>query len=344
MTLVAVTEQMDAFEHEELVIRRGPRSGLPIVVAVHSTAPGPAVGGCRLWTYPDWRDGLTDALRLSAAMTAKCAVAALPHGGGKTVLPLPPGLRLDPARRRDLMLDLGDVVEGFDGRYRVGEDVGTTGADMLAVRERTGRVMGLPVELGGVGEPAEPTARGVLAAIRATCEVVWGSSEVGERSFAVHGLGAVGGRLARRLVAAGAQVTAADIDPARRVPGAALAAPDDLLDLPVDVLVPASLGGLLTTAVAGRLRCRAVVGPANNQLASPDAGRVLAERGITWAPDVVVNGGGVIYVVLREADAAPHDVAMARVEGIGDTVRDVLGEAARSGRTPGDVVADRYKL
>jgi leucine dehydrogenase len=335
---------MDALQHEELVIRRGRRSGLPVVVAVHSTDPGPAVGGCRLWTYPDWRAGLADALRLSAAMTAKCAVAGLAHGGGKTVLPLPPGLRLDRAGRRDLMLDLGDVVEDLGGRYRVGEDVGTTGADLLAVRERTGWVMGLPVEHGGVGEPAGPTARGVLAAIRATCEVVWGDPDPAGRSFAVHGLGAVGARLARWLVEAGARVTAADIDPDRTVPGAATAAPDDLLDLPVDVLVPASLGGLITTAVAARLRCRAVVGPANNQLADPAAGRVLAERGITWAPDVVVNGGGAIYVVLREADAATHDEAMARVEGIGDTVRDVLREAERTGHAPGEVVADRFKL
>lgn len=339
-----MTEYPDGFRHEELVIRRGARSGLPVVVAVHSTGPGPAVGGCRLWTYPDWRAGVEDALRLSAAMTAKCAVAGLPHGGGKTVLPLPPGLVLDPTRRRDLMLDLGDVVEGLDGRYHVGEDVGTTGADMLAVRDRTRRVMGLPAEHGGVGEPAEPTARGVFSAIRATCEVVWGSPEPGGRSFAVHGLGAVGGRVARWLVDAGARVVGGDIDPARTVPGATTVAPDELLDLPVDVLVPASLGGLITPAVAARLRCRAVVGPANNQLTGPAVGRVLADRGITWAPDVVVNGGGVIYVVLREADAATHAEAMARVEAIGDTVRDVLGEAARTGRTPGEVVAERVKL
>jgi leucine dehydrogenase len=215
--------------------------------------------------------------------------------------------------------------------------------DMLAVRERTGWVMGLPAEHGGVGEPAEPTARGVRAAIRATCEVVWGSPDPAGRSFAVHGLGAVGGRVARWLVQAGARVTTADIDPTRTVPGAATAAPDDLLDLRVDVLVPASLGGLLTTAVAARLRCRAVVGPANNQLAEPAAGQVLAERGITWAPDVVVNGGGAIYVVLREADAATHDEAMARVEGIGDTVREVLREAERTGLTPGEVVGRAWK-
>ncbi len=340
-----MTEQPNGWEHERVVLRRGERSGLPVVLAVHSTAAGPAVGGCRMWTYPDWRDGLRDALALSAAMTAKCAVAGLPHGGGKTVLPLPPGLRLDSGRRRDLMHDLGDLVEELGGRYHVGEDVGTTGADLLAVRERTRHVMGLPPEHGGVGEPAEPTAIGVVAAVRAVCEALWGSPEPAGRSVAVHGLGQVGGRVAGWLAAAGAAVTAADVDPVRRAwaaeRGIAVVPPDALLDLPVDILVPASLGGLITVEVARRLRCRAVVGPANNQLAVPEAGAVLSGRGILWAPDVVVNGGGAIYVVLREADAATHDEAMARVHGIGDTLRSLLAEAARSRRTPADVLAAR---
>jgi leucine dehydrogenase len=334
-----MTDQTDGFGHEEVHIRRGERSGLPVVVAVHSTAAGPAVGGCRLWTYPDWRAGLADALALSAAMTVKCAVAGLPRGGGKTVLPLPPGLRLDPDRRRALFLDAGDAVEELGGRYFTGEDVGTTAPDLLVMAERTKRVMGLPVEHGGVGEPAAPTAAGVVAAIRATCEVVLGTADPAGLRFAVHGLGQVGGRVARWLVDAGARVTAADVDPSRRVPGVAVVDPDALLDLDVDVLVPASLGGLLTREVVARLRCRAVVGPANNQLAEPAVAGLLVERGIAWAPDVVVNGGGAVYVVLRETAMATHEEAMARVAAIGDTVREVLTDAARTGTTPSAAVA-----
>ncbi|MCO1658344.1 Glu/Leu/Phe/Val dehydrogenase dimerization domain-containing protein [Pseudonocardia humida] len=335
-----MTDHADGFEHDEVLIRRGSRSELPIVVAVHSTAAGPAVGGCRLWTYPDWRAGLADALDLSAAMTVKCAVAGLPRGGGKTVLPLPPGLRLDPDRRRALFLDVGDAVEELDGRYFIGEDVGTAGPDLLAMAERTGRVMGLPVEHGGVGEPAAPTAAGVVAAIGATCDVVFGTADPAGLRFAVHGLGQVGGRVARWLVERGAVVTGADVDPTRRVPGVATTDPYSLLDLDTDVLVPASLGHLLTRDVVSRLRCRAVVGPANNQLADPSVGELLVERGITWAPDVVVNGGGAIYVVLRETAGAGHEEAMARVGAIGDTVREVLGDAARTGTTPSAAVSE----
>lgn len=173
--------------HEELVVRRGARSGMPIVVAVDSTRLGPAVGGCRLWHYPDWRAGVEDALRLSAAMTDKCAIAGLPNGGGKAVLPLPFDMPLDADRRRHLLLDLGDVVDSLGGRYHVAEDVGTTSEDMVVVGERTKHVLGLPERMGGIGEPAEPTARGVLAAIEATCEFVWGSQNLAERSFAIHG-------------------------------------------------------------------------------------------------------------------------------------------------------------
>lgn len=336
--------------HEEVVLRRGARSGLPIVVAVDSTRLGPAVGGCRLWPYPDWRAGLEDALRLSAAMTDKCAIAGLPNGGGKAVLPLPAGTRLDAARRRDLLLDLGDVVDLLGGRYHVGEDVGTTPEDMVVVRERTDHVLGLPERLGGIGEPAQPTAVGVMAAIKATCDVVFGSPDVTGRSFAVHGLGQVGGRLAGWLCAAGAAVTGADVNPERQSLatelGIAWASPDHLLELDVDVLVPASMGGLLTLDIAGRLRCRAIVGPANNQLASPAVAGALATRGIIWAPDIVVNAGGALYGVLREVHEVSHADAMDRVIGIGSTLSGVLRDSAETGRTPSQIVrvlADRAR-
>ncbi|MBA3339467.1 MAG: Glu/Leu/Phe/Val dehydrogenase family protein [Geodermatophilaceae bacterium] len=313
-----------------------------------STQLGPAVGGCRIWQYADWREGLDDALRLAGAMTDKCAVAGLPNGGGKAVLPLPPGLKLQTDRRRMLLPDLGDVVDSLGGRYHVAEDVGTTSEDMVVVLEQTEYVLGLPERLGGIGEPAQPTAEGVLAAIQATCDVVWGSSTLACRSFAVHGLGQVGGRVARWLSAAGASVTAADVNPQGRVLaaelGVAWTSPEDLLDLDVDVLVPASLGRLLTSEVVSRLRCRAIVGPANNQLATPSVAGDLASRGIIWAPDVVVNAGGALYGILRDVHDLSHTEAMRRVTDIGSTLHGVLEKSAATGRTPSEIVrvlADR---
>jgi leucine dehydrogenase len=327
-----------ALEHEEVLVRHGARSGLTVIVAVHSTTLGQAVGGCRIWPYPSWRDGLDDALRLSAAMTHKCALAGLPAGGGKSVIPLPPGSLLAGDLRRDVLLDLGDAVHSLSGRYGTAEDVGTTALDMLVVRERTPHVFCLPESHGGIGEPSEPTAAGVITALRVVCGEVFGSAELAGRRFAVHGLGQVGGRLARRLAAAGARLVVGDIDETKRDLAAELGAewvpPADLLGVQADVLVPASLGGLLTTEVAQRLRCAAVAGPANNQLASGDVAEILAARGILWAPDTVVNGGGAIYGVLRELRGQTHEAAMERVGRIGDTLTEIFASARDDGLTP----------
>ncbi|MFD4255401.1 Glu/Leu/Phe/Val dehydrogenase dimerization domain-containing protein [Amycolatopsis thermoflava] len=321
-----------SFEHEHLRVARGPRSGLPIAVAVHSTRLGPALGGCRLWEYPSWEDGIRDVLRLAAAMTVKCAVAGLPTGGGKSVIAVPPGHRLDAGRRRAALLDLGDLVDSLGGRYRTAEDVGTSTADMAVVRERTPHVLGL------AGEPAEATARGVFAALEATVERVAAGTGLAGLRFAVSGLGQVGSRLARMLAARGARVTATDVDPAKQAVaaevGARWAGPREVLTAPTDVFVPAGVGGLLTAEVIAGLRCRAVVGPANNQLATDDADLRLAERGILWAPDFVANAGGALYAILREGDGVDADTLDARVRGIGDTVAELFARAERDGTTP----------
>jgi leucine dehydrogenase len=202
--------------HERLSITHGPRSGLTISVALHSTALGPALGGARLWRYPSWVEAVDDSLRLAAGMTMKNAAAGLAHGGGKSVIHLPPGRTLDDAERRDAMLDLGDAVEALDGRYRTAEDVGTTAEDMAVVSERTAHVSGLPADRGGVGEPSEATAAGVHAAITATLETVFGTPLVAGHRATISGLGQVGGRLARRLAAEGARLIVTDVDPRKR--------------------------------------------------------------------------------------------------------------------------------
>jgi glutamate dehydrogenase/leucine dehydrogenase len=322
------------FEHEQVVIRAGARSGLPVIIALHSTTLGPALGGCRLAVYPHWTDGLTDALRLSAAMTGKCAVAGLPNGGGKTVVPLPAG----PFDRRAVLLEVGDAIEALGGRYGTGPDVGTGPDDMLVIGERTRHVACRPTSAGGSGDSSTQTAAGVLAALHALCAAVFGSADLAGRRFAVVGLGRVGADVARRLAAAGATLVLSDVDPARRSVagelGALLVSPQDALAADVDVLVPAALGGVLTPASVPLLRCRAVAGPANNQLDADATADLLHTRGIVWVPDHVVSAGGVAYAAAVELHGETAAQATARVEAIGATVGTLLATAAQTGVTP----------
>lgn len=329
---------MSSFRHERVVVATGIRSGLTIVVAVHSTALGQAAGGCRMWRYANWLEGLDDALRLSEAMTLKSALAEMPLGGGKSVIAVPHDHVVTAEQRREVMLDLGDVVESLGGIYGVAEDVGTTAEDMLVVAERTRFAYCLPPSAGGSGEPSEPTAVGVHRAIAATCSHLFASESVAGRRLTIVGLGQVGSRLARRLSAEGATLVVSDIDDSKRALASELGArwvePADALFVPADVLVPAALGGVITPEVALRLDCRAIVGPANNQLASEDVADSLAARGIVWAPDFLVNAGGVIYGGLVEVGAVPPAEAMARVERIGDTLANILASAEAAGTTP----------
>ena len=328
------------FEHERVLLLLGPRSGLQITVAVHSTRLGPALGGCRMWHYDTGEEALADALRLSAAMTLKNAAAGLPAGGGKCVIRVSADRVLDASQRRNALLDLGDAVESLAGSYNTAEDVGTTSEDMAVVHERTDHVVGLPTTTGGIGEPSEPTAVGVYSAILATVERVTGERSVRGLRFTIVGLGQVGSRLARRLTTEGARLVVTDVDPAKRSLAAELGAewvpPQDAHVVETDFFVPAGVGGILTPEVIDALRCRAVVGPANNQLATADGAELLADRGILWAPDFVVNAGGVIYLFhMNEPDARLADV-MAQVERIGSTLRSVYAAADERGTSPAE--------
>lgn len=332
------TLPLPEFTHERVEVITGPRSGLFIAVALHSSVLGSALGGARLWTYPHWSDALGDALRLSAAMTLKNAAAGLDAGGGKSVIGLPPGTGLDADRRRAAFLDLGDAVELMGGLYRTAEDVGSTTEDMLTVSERTQHVVGLPSTVGGSGEPAGPTSLGVYASLRAVLERVAGSSDARGRRIVISGLGQVGGRLASRLAEDGAELTVTDINPARREfatsIGATWVEPGTEHLVAGDIFVPAGIGGVLTDGVIDALDVKAVCGPANNPLADHSGAGRLAERGILYAPDFVVNAGGVIYLDLEAKQIGTSDEIMARVAGIGDTVGRILDDAAERGVTP----------
>ena len=338
MTHTVSTLPLPDFSHERVEVITGRRSGLFIAVALHSSVLGSALGGARLWTYPHWSDALGDALRLSAAMTLKNAAAGLDAGGGKSVIALPAGVTLDADRRRDAFLDLGDAVESLHGLYRTAEDVGSTTEDMLVVSERTEHVVGLPDAVGGSGEPAGPTSLGVYESLRATLERVVGSPEVEGRRITISGLGQVGSRLAVRLAAEGARLTVTDVNPGKRdlavELGAEWIAPGEEHLVPADVFVPAGIGGLLTDAVIDALDAKAVCGPANNPLADHSGAARLAGRGILYAPDFVVNAGGVIYLDLEAKKMGTRTEIMDRVARIGDTVRNIFDEAETRGVTP----------
>lgn len=326
------------FTHERVEVVTGARSGLVITVALHSSVLGSALGGARLWTYTHWSDAVFDALRLSQAMTLKNAAAGLDTGGGKSVLCLTEGEALDPERRRDAFLDLGDVIEGFGGLYRTAEDVGSTMDDMLTVSERTPHVVGLPSAVGGSGEPAGPTSTGVYASILATLQRVRGSSDAAGSRITIAGLGQVGSRLAERLAGDGARLTVTDVNPTKRALatrlGAAWVDPGQEHLVPADVFVPAGIGGVLTDEVIDAMDARAVCGPANNPLADRSGADRLAARGILYAPDFVVNAGGVIYLDLTAKNRGTHEEIMGRVAGIGEAISRIFDEAESRGVTP----------
>jgi glutamate dehydrogenase/leucine dehydrogenase len=329
---------MDTFEHEQVRIVTGARSGLPVMIGVHSTARGQAIGGCRIAHYPHWTDGLADVLRLSAAMTAKAALAGLPHGGGKTVVVLPDQTVPGPATRRAILLDVGDAIAAFDGAYATGPDVGTGPDDMVTVAERTPHVFCRPIGAGGSGDSSPATAAGTVAALRAVCAALFGSAQLGDRRFAILGLGHVGARVARLLAAEGADLVVADVDAGKRTVadeiGASWVSPDEAFRAEVDVLVPAALGGLLTAATVPELRCLAVAGPANNQLDEPATAGVMHRAKVLWAPDVVVSAGGIIYATAVELRHESAALATERVLGIGATLERILRDAEERGVTP----------
>ncbi|RZQ64407.1 Glu/Leu/Phe/Val dehydrogenase dimerization domain-containing protein [Amycolatopsis suaedae] len=329
---------LEQWEHEDVVMRRGRRSGVAMVVATHSRALGPAVGGCRLWRYPDWRAGLADALRLSKAMTVKCAVAGLPFGGGKSVVALPPDTELTPLLRQAVLEDLGEIIGDLDGGYLPGPDVGTGPEDMLVLARHARKVFCKPESHGGTGSSSGPTAVGVLAALRAGARDVFGTASVAGRRVTVSGLGAVGGRIAAALAAGGAELTVSDVDIRKRAEataaGWAWVEPDEALRVPADILVPAAVGGVFGEGTVEDVTAALVVGPANNQLTDDSVAGLLAGRGIVWVPDFVASAGGVVYTLSREFDGLDHDAATRRVEGIGDTVTTLLASARASGDTP----------
>jgi len=321
-------------EYEEIAVLHDAATGLRAVVAIHSTALGPALGGTRFYPYRTEDEAFEDVLRLARGMTYKSAVAGLDLGGGKAVIIGDPATQKTEA----LLRAYGRFLDGLGGRYVTAEDVGTTQADMDTVFKETSHVTGVSESLGGSGDPSAATAYGLWWAIKAVLDHLDGSVDLAGRHVVVSGVGKVGTALVRHLVEDRAVVTVADVDPAAV---ARVVRDFDVLStdvakahtLPCDILAPCALGGVLNERSIPELGCRAVAGSANNQLATPADGARLADRGILYAPDFVVNAGGVINIA-DEFAGYHQERAYASVRRIFDTTAAVLSDAGRLGVTP----------
>jgi len=322
-----------ASEYEQIVFGHDPATGLRMIIAVYSTARGPALGGTRMWAYETEEHALADALRLGKAMAYKAACANLPLGGGKAVI-------IGDARRDKtdaLLRAYGRQVERLGGTYITTADVGTTVKDLDVISETTRFVTGTS---HGSGDPSPVTAHGVWHGMRAVAEAAFGEPSLEGRHVLVQGVGKVGSGVARKLRTEGARVTVADIDTeaARALAteiGADIVAPSEAFEVPCDVLSPCALGPIVTKKTLGLFKCAAIAGAANNQLEQPSMARALADAGILYAPDYVINAGGLINV---EDELHGYDSVRAhrKAEAIADTLREIFAAAEAEGITPAE--------
>jgi len=333
---LGVFEAIGTETHEEVLFGADQASGLRTIIAIHDSSLGPALGGTRFYPYADEDAALRDVLRLAKGMTLKSAAAGLDFGGGKAVI------IGDPATlwSKDLIRAYGREIDTLGGRYITAEDVGTTVEDMVLVSEETPYVSGLPFDLGGSGDPSPATARGVMAALRAIAERLWGTSDLEGRRVAVQGIGKVGMDLVRRLTDVGAETivtdpNAAAVKFATEEYGSTAVALDDIYDVACDIFSPCALGATLNEETIPRLHCAAIAGSANNQLAADWDMDAITDRGILYAPDFVVNAGGVINIAV-EADGYSPERAALMVDRIYDNVTAVFETADSDGMNPND--------
>ena len=329
-----VFSHAENYDHEQVVFCRNDSVGLRAIIAIHDTTLGPALGGCRLYPYQSEADALRDVLRLSRGMTYKAACAGLNLGGGKAVIIGDP--KQD--KSEGLFRAFGQFVDSLGGRYITAEDSGTTVADMDVISMETEHVCGVSMFAGGSGDPSPVTAWGVFHGIRAACQEVFGNSDLKGRKVAVQGVGNVGMNLIRYLTDVGASTVVTDVD-AERLDraatefGSVVVDPQDLYDVEADVLAPCALGGVLNDNTIPRLKVPIVAGGSNNQLDNmPRHGAMLREREILYAPDYVINAGGLINVYAEIMDA-PREKALRDAESIYETLREIFALARDRGIT-----------
>lgn len=311
---------MEKYDYEQVVICQDKASGLKAIIAIHDTTLGPALGGCRMWTYASEEEAIEDALRLARGMTYKNAAAGLNLGGGKTVIIGDPFKD----KNEEMFRALGRFIQGLNGRYITAEDVGTTVTDMDLIHEETSYVTGISPAFGSSGNPSPVTAYGVYLGIKASALEAYGSDELKGKKISVQGLGNVAYTLCEYLHKDGAELIVTDINEnaVKRVVdafGATAVAPSEIYAQDVDIFAPCALGAIINDATISQLKAKIVAGSANNQLAESRHGQLLHDRGIVYAPDYVINAGGVINVA-DELYGYNRDRAFKRVETIYDSL------------------------
>lgn len=337
---MAIFEQLATYHHEQLIFCHDAHSGLRAIIVIHDTTLGPALGGARMWPYETEEDAIQDALRLARGMTYKNAAAGLNLGGGKTVIIGDP----NKDKSEELFRAYGRFVQGLNGRYITAQDVGTSVEDMDVIHEETDFVTGVSPAFGSGGNPSPVTAYGVYQGMKAAAKVAFGNDDLSDKTVAVQGLGNVAFNLCRHLREEGANLVVTDIDEARTKRAteqfaAKSVAVDDIYDVDCDIFSPNALGAVMNDDTIPRLKCRVVAGAANNQLREERHGKMLADRHILYAPDYVLNAGGVINVA-DELLGYNRERALKKVEAIYEAILNVFAIAERD-NIPSSQAADR---
>lgn len=334
----AMTE-MSKYRHEKVLFVNNEKAGLKAIIAVHNTNLGPAIGGCRLFPYASYDDALFDVLRLSRGMSHKNAVAGLAHGGAKGVI------IADPSQKTEAMFEaFAEAVNSFEGKYITAEDVNTTCDDALVMLRKTKYLCGLPQNSG---DPSPFTARGVWQGIRASAKVALGTDSLDGLTIAVQGLGKVGYELCRLLHESGANLIVANrsnkavADKVAAEFGAKIVSTDEILSQKCDILSPNAMGAILNPTTIPTLNCKAVAGGANNQILDEASGLALKARGIFYAPDFVINGGGVINAAAEVDGPYNKEEVLKKVDNIYNSIEHILTESKRTGEPEG-VIATKY--
>lgn len=341
---MTVFSTRDFDNHEQVVFCCDPSVGLKAIIAIHNTNRGPALGGCRMWPYPSEEEALRDVLRLSRGMTYKSAISNLPLGGGKSVIIGNP--RID--KNEGLLRAMGRFIDSLNGRYIGAEDSGTSVEDIKIMSQETPHVAGILEKAtgeGGVrsGDPSPATAYGTFVGLRAAVKYRLGRDDLKGLKVAVQGVGNVGYRLAKYLHDAGAQLWVTDIyeDQVQRAVnelGATAASSDEIYGLDVDVFAPCALGSVINDKTLSQLKAKVIAGAANNQLAEERHGQEVIRRGILYAPDYVINAGGIIDVSY-ERIGYDRDKMVKHIEGIYDTLMEIF-ERSQAEQMPANIVAD----
>ena len=335
-----ILSQMTAEGHEQVVMMSDPGSGLKAIIAIHDTTLGPACGGTRIWPYESEQEALWDALRLSRAMTYKSAAADLPLGGGKAVI-----IADSHTQKSEAMIRaFGRFVDSLGGRYLTTTDVGSTSRDLEYVKQETDYVVGLPTTLGGGGDTSVMTGLGVYMGMKASARAVWGSDSLTGKTVAMQGFGKVAFNTAQHLLKEDAQIVVTDVYPGAldraRDMGLKVVEPDAIYDADCDIFSPCALGAVLNSGTIPRLKCRVVTGGANNQLMTDADGGELDRRGIMYAPDYIVNSGGIINIEAELGQQYSEERAREKTERIYEIIGRVIDIAQRE-EIPTDAAADR---